>query len=578
VHGRGPFATPASQENALSIQLLFTTVAVTQLSLAAVIRERKRVQEAAREKGEQLQLALDAAQMNTWDWRLPEVNKWLEASHNVLYHPTADAVIAFEGFSGLIHPADLFDVSGAIEKSTARAEPLNVEFRVVRPDGSIRWHLAKGKVLFDNDRRPIRMVGLTADITDRKMAETLSAGENRILEMIATGAQLKEILASLAALVEAESTGLLCAVMLLDSDGVHVRHGAAPSLPLGYVKAVEGAQIGPRAGSCGTAMYLRQRIIASDVMEDSRWEDYRELAMSYGLRACWSTPIVSEHGKVLGSFAMYYREPRTPTNDEVRLIDIATQLAAIAIERKRAEVEVLEQRRELAHLGRVAMVGELSGALAHELTQPLTAVLSNAQAAQRLITRNPPDLVEVREILADIVAADRRATEVIHRLRTMLVKGHTQTTPLDLNEVTMETLKLARGDLAAREVSVALQTEARLPHVMGDRVQLQQVVLNLIINACDAMSTVQPAQRKLSISTRSVDEGRSVELAVEDRGTGLAQHLVDRIFDPFFTSKEHGLGLGLSICRSIIRAHHGQLTGVNNAESGATFTIQLPTM
>jgi signal transduction histidine kinase len=506
------------------------------------------------------------------------VTKWLEASHNVLYHPAADAVIAFEGFSGLIHPADLFDVSGAIEKSTAQAEPLNVEFRVVRPDGSIRWHLAKGKVLFDGDLRPVRMVGLTADITERKMAEALAAGENRILEMIATGAQLKEILASLAALVEAESPGLLCAVMLLDSDGLHVRHGAAPSLPPGYVKAIEGAEIGPRAGSCGTAMYLRQRIIATDVLEDPRWENYRELAMSYGLRACWSTPIVSEQGKVLGSFAMYYREARTPTSEEIRLTDIATQLAAIAIERKRAEVEMLEQRRELAHLGRVAMVGELSGALAHELTQPLTAVLSNAQAAQRLMTRNPPDLVEVREILADIVAADRRATEVIHRLRTMLVKGHAQVAPLDLNEVTMETLKLARGDLAAREVSVALHTEARLPPVLGDRVQLQQVVLNLVINACDAMSTCSPAQRKLNIATRSVEEDRSVELLVEDCGTGLAEHLVDRIFDPFFTSKEHGLGLGLSICRSIIRAHNGQLSGTNNPERGATFRFNLPAM
>jgi C4-dicarboxylate-specific signal transduction histidine kinase len=325
-------------------------------------------------------------------------------------------------------------------------------------------------------------------------------------------------------------------------------------------------------------MFLGQPVIVRDVLEDPRWEDYRDLAIAHGLRACWSTPIMSQQGKVLGSFAMYYREPRNPTAEEVRLIEIATQLAAIAIERKHTEREIDEQRRELAHLGRAAMLGEISGALAHELMQPLTAVLTNAQVAQRLMARTPPDISEMPDILSDIVAAERRASDVIHRLRTMLAKGQTQLVPVDLNEVITDTLKLARSEFTAREVTFVRRTPQDLPPVLGDRVQLQQVLLNLIINACDAMANTEVMDRRISLTAAVSADERTLRLAITDRGSGVPRELLDRIFDPFITSKEHGLGLGLSICRSIMRAHGGQLTVVNNPERGATFSFSLPVM
>ena len=153
-------------------------------------------------------------------------------------------------------------------------------------------------------------------------------------------------------------------------------------------------------------MHRRERVIVTDIESDPLWQDYREVALPHNLRACWSTPIFSDQGQVLGSFALYYHEPRSPTAEEIRLIDIATQLATIAIERKRVDAEVHEQRTALAHLGRVAMLGELSGALAHELAQPLTAVLSNAQAAQRLLDRDPPDIEQVREILEMVIGGE----------------------------------------------------------------------------------------------------------------------------------------------------------------------------
>ena len=170
------------------------------------------------------------------------------------------------------------------------------------------------------------------DITAHKNDEAFRAGQSKVLEMIAANAPLGEILKSLVLLIEAQSPEMLCSVLLLSNDGNHIRHGAAPNLPEQYVRAVDGAPIGPKHGSCGTAMYRGQPVIVTDILTDPLWEDYRDLAAGTGLRACWSTPIMSGRGKVLGSFAMYYRQPRTPTGDEARLTVVATHIAGIAIE------------------------------------------------------------------------------------------------------------------------------------------------------------------------------------------------------------------------------------------------------
>jgi PAS domain S-box-containing protein len=243
-------------------------------------------------------------------------------------------------------------------------------------------------------------------------------------------------------------------------------------------------------------------------------------------------------------------------------------------ERKRAEAESQQQRLEVAHLSRVAMLGELSGALAHELNQPLTAILANARAAQRLLRVTSPDLDELRSILADIAEDDRRAGEVIERLRAFLRKGDIQPGRLNLNEVVTEVLGLVHSDLIQRGVTVDARLADALPAVFADRVQLQQVLLNLLLNACDAMAAGTSGQKLLTITTVETETG-DVELSVADHGTGIAPHEMDRVFEPFVTSKPHGLGLGLAICRSIVTAHGGKLWANNNAEGGATFHLTL---
>jgi PAS domain S-box-containing protein len=244
-------------------------------------------------------------------------------------------------------------------------------------------------------------------------------------------------------------------------------------------------------------------------------------------------------------------------------------------DRKQAEDETLRQRTELAHLSRVTMLGELSGSMAHELNQPLTAILSNAQAAQRFLAHENADLNEVRDILADIVEQDNRAGEVIRRLRLLLKKGEVHQLPLDLNDVVLEVLKLVRSDLVNQSVAVQTVLVPDLPLVKGDRVQLQQVLLNLVMNACDAMSGNPTTHRQLIVRTE-LCAGKSIRVSVADLGVGLAPDKLEQVFEPFFTTKPHGLGLGLSVCRTIISAHGGKLWAENRAEGGAVFNFSIP--
>jgi two-component system, LuxR family, sensor kinase FixL len=245
-------------------------------------------------------------------------------------------------------------------------------------------------------------------------------------------------------------------------------------------------------------------------------------------------------------------------------------------ERKLAELEAARQRHDLAHLARVSTVGELSSSLAHELTHPITAILSNAQAAQRFLAQDDIDLDEVREILNDIVTQDQRAGEVIHGLRLLLKKGEPQKhcDDVDLNEVIRDVVNLMRGDLINRNVTVDTDLAQNLPAVTGDRVQLQQVLLNLALNGCDAMADYKSSERRLLIASQC--ENGAVRVSVSDSGSGIPREKMEQVFERFFTTKKKGMGLGLSVCRTIINAHHGKIWATNNAGCGATFHFSLP--
>jgi signal transduction histidine kinase/integral membrane sensor domain MASE1 len=239
----------------------------------------------------------------------------------------------------------------------------------------------------------------------------------------------------------------------------------------------------------------------------------------------------------------------------------------------RIEHQLQQQRDELVQISRVALLGELSGSLAHELNQPLTAILANAQAAQRFLSQD--NLEEVREILGDIVADDRRAGEIIQRLRQLFRRGALQWQPIEINELVRDVAKLAHGELTSADVDLHTELADDLPMINGDRVPLQQLLLNLITNGCHAMSDVARPGRRLTVRTGfRADEG--VRVTVSDVGHGIAEDHLPHVFDPFFTTRPAGMGLGLTVCRTIVSAHQGKLWAENNGDRGASFHVVLP--
>ncbi len=474
------------------------------------------------------------------------------------------------------HPDDRALVRRIVDEAIQKRTALDLEHRLVMPDGSIKCVRVVGHsgVAETGD---IKFVGAITDVTDRKRAEVLRDGESRILEMIARDAPLEKILENLVLVVEEQFAGLLCSVLLLDHDGQHARHGAAPNLPRAYSEAINGLPIGPKAGSCGTAMYRREPVVVTDILLDPLWEPYRAVAGPYGFRACWSTPILAHSGKPLGSFAMYYREPRSPTPAETRALDMATHLAGIAIERRlaREERERLRQAQEdLAHINRVTTMGELTASLAHEIKQPITAAVTNARTCLRWLGRGEPEVSEAREAASRIVSDVTRAADIISRISLLFKKGAAQQELVDVNALIREMVVLLRSEAGRYSISIHSELSDDLHPVMADRIQLQQVFMNLMLNGIDAMKDISSA-RDLTIKSQQLKNGQLL-ISVSDTGIGLPPQQAEQVFSAFFTTKAHGTGMGLPISRSIIETHGGRLWATSDSGRGASFHFTLP--
>jgi C4-dicarboxylate-specific signal transduction histidine kinase/ABC-type uncharacterized transport system substrate-binding protein len=256
--------------------------------------------------------------------------------------------------------------------------------------------------------------------------------------------------------------------------------------------------------------------------------------------------------------------------DSARITGVTMDITA----RKSTELQAEADRAALRHMARLATMGEMSAAIAHQLNQPLAAILGNAETARKMLGRKDPSLEDLREILDDIVAADHRAAEVIRRLGAFYKRGEIELSELDLNDLVRDTLDLLRAELAMRKVAPVLELAASLHPVHGSRVDLQQVLLNLVLNAADAMTAVDPSRRIVVLRTSS--DGEQARVCVVDRGTGIPLGDLPRVFDAFWSTKTKGIGVGLAICRAIINAHRGTLTAENNPEGGAAFCFTLP--
>jgi signal transduction histidine kinase len=332
----------------------------------------------------------------------------------------------------------------------------------------------------------------------------------------------------------------------------------------------------------GEFPWMTARLQRGDVVSFSQLEELPDEAavdrrsyLAHRVKPQVAVPLLVG-GTVVGGLVFGTVGAERATAEELmQQLHLLGEVFGNALSRKQGELEAQRLRQDLTHIGRVSAMGELTASLAHELNQPLTAILSNAQAAQRLLAADPVNLEEIREILNDIVADDKRAGEVIHRLRALIKKGDLEYAPLDLNEVVSEVAWLVRSDVVFRNVSMSLELAPDLPRVRGDRVQLQQVVLNLVLNGLEAMREPGAGERTLVIRTAR-DGAAGVEVAVQDSGIGIDEQEVDRMFRPLYTTKPEGLGMGLAIARTIVDAHGGRLGAANNVHGGATFRFTVP--
>jgi len=542
--------------------------------------ETKRAEESLRRSEGYLAEAQRLSHTGSWASipAMGEIRYFSEECYRVLGFDPHGGQPRYETFSQRVHPDDQAKLTEAVETAGREDAEFELDYRFVRPGGEIRDIHVLGHPVLNSSGGPVEFIGTVMDITERKRAEALRDGESRILEMIARDAPLEETLEKLVVVVEAQFAGLLCSVLLLDEDGQHARHGAAPSLPGAYTKAIDGLCIGPKAGSCGTAMYRRKPVVVTDILQDPLWEAYRDVAEPQGFRACWSTPIVAHSGKTLGSFAMYYREPRSPSLAETRALELATHLAGIAIERKlaREERERLRQAQaDLSRVNRVTTMGELTASLAHEVNQPIAAASTNANTCLRWLAGDTPDIEEARAAAMRIVKDSKRAAEIINRIRQLFKKGTSQRELVDVNEIIQDMAVLLRGETTRFDILVATDLAADLPQVMADRVQLQQVLMNLMINGIEAMKDADGA-RELAIRSQQT-ENEQLLISVSDTGMGLPSQQTDQIFNAFFTTKPHGTGMGLRISRTIVESHGGRLWAADNSPRGASFCFMLPT-
>jgi len=305
--------------------------------------------------------------------------------------------------------------------------------------------------------------------------------------------------------------------------------------------------------------------------------------------------VLCFNGKVAGTFCIYYREPRSPTSQDLELIELATHVARVAIERDQQEISLREAQNQLAHVSRVTTMGEFAASIAHEVNQPLAGILTNANAGLRWLAGNSPNLAEAQQAMGRIIRDGNRAGAVISRMRALFKKAPAAKEPVDINLVIQEVLTLSQPELQKNRISLRTQVAVDLPTVLGDKIQLQQVILNLVVNAIEAMSGVTENQRVLHVSSQKITESHSESaqetieaktpsepgstsllIAVRDAGPGLGPTELKHVFETLYTTKSHGMGMGLAISRSIIEAHNGRLWVTANAPRGAVFQFTLP--
>ena len=694
------------------------------------ISDRKRAETELRESEERYRLVVQATRNVAWDWDLI-TNRvvWGEGLETLLGHAPTGLGTSAAWWYEHIHAEDRERVVAGIQGALGRGERAwEQEYRFRRGDGTYARVAVRSYVVADRSGEAVRVVGamadvsrareveaeLRSDIADRKRAESLASGQSRLLERIAAGEDLKQILEGIVRFAEEHGSGFAASLMTLDQGGEQLRMASAPSLPAEYLKVAQVVPVGPAHGSCGTAAYRRAPVVVRDIATDPLWDlPDREVALAAGLRSCWSVPISSTSGVVLGTFANYYRERRDPSPDDLRIVEIASHLAGIAIERARnlealgqstrllqqvletlpvgvwvvgpsgrivygnaagqqlwggaryvgidgfdqfkgwwvesgrpiapdewaaaralrhgeislneliriqgfdgservilnsavpitgaggaiegaivlnqdvsdqraAEEALRRSEEQLRQAQKMEAVGQLAGGIAHDFNNLLTAILSYCDLLLDEVRQGDP----IRSDVEQIRQAGQRAAGLTRQLLAFSRRQVLQPKVLSLNSVVEETDGMLRRLIGA-DIVLDITYEPGLWYVLADPGQIEQVLVNLVVNARDAMPqggrlTVSTSNRELTGESTArpngVRAGSYVALEVNDTGVGIDLALHARIFEPFFTTKEpgKGTGLGLSTVYGIVQQSGGHITVESAPGRGATFTVFLP--
>lgn len=425
------------------------------------------------------------------------------------------------------------------------------------------------------------ILSIVRDISQRKRDELRDQARLGILEGMATGKSLPDLLELIVRFVEQENPGSLCSVLLADENGTHLKHGAAPSLPDFFNQAVDGLRIAQGKGSCGTAAFLRKRVIIEDIDGHPFWKGFKP-AHEAGLHACWSEPVLSSNGDLLGTFAMYYREPCSPRDIEIQFIESAAYLASITIGRVHEEQLRKKLEEQLLHIQKIEAIGQLAGGIAHDFNNLLTPILVYADMVKRGLDEGHPQLRR----MDGIITAAHKAKDLTQKLLSFGRKQMLNKEVLDLNEVIDSFRDIMRRTIR-ENVVIDVKLASGKAWLLADRGQLEQVLLNLTVNAQDAIEgkgTISLATGHVLLDDEFVRQhhgmipGHYVLLAFKDTGSGMDDETLRHIYEPFFTTKAvgHGTGLGLATVYGIIKQHEGYIEARSRIGEGTSFVIYLP--
>ncbi|GAA5073725.1 PAS domain-containing protein [Lysobacter panacisoli] len=667
------------------------------------VHDRTLAEEALLESERNLRLTIDTIPTLAWSARADGGADFFNR-HYLDYVGLPEEELRDWQWTRVIHPDDLAAIIATWQQLGASGTGGEAQARVRRHDGAYRWFSFRAHPLRNDRGEVVKWYGANVDIDEQKRATLMLAGERQLLELIASGRFLHDILATLCSVTESVLPGCVCEAHLLEGTGTVFEFSVSPSRPSSLEDLITGQAVEVGLAPCALAVADSVQVIVDDLETDPRWLEspHRTQLLEHGLRAVWSTPIRSRAGGILGTLCIYHRRSTAMQAHEQDIIQRAVHIASIAIERSRAEdelrrreyllrtaerisetgsfswdlvnnklvwseqmfriwevepttdlgppallpivhpddraiveekiarifrgeesVENIERiimpdgrikylsqstvlfnyddgrrecigvsqditrrrraedaveklRSELTHATRVMTLGELTASIAHEVNQPLSGILANASTCLRMLAADEPDIEGATRTAQRSIRDANRASEVIKRLRGLYRKQDFASELFNFNEAAQEVLSICAHDMQRRGIALKSSFDERVPPLMGDRIQLQQVILNLLLNAADALSSTSKGSRTITVESSGAEPG-IVQFTVRDTGSGVAAEDLDRIFEAFFTTKPHGMGMGLSVSKTIVDRHGGKLWASANDGPGATFAFSIPT-